>query len=163
MKFTIQLSPVIYSALKFPQGIVLTSLLSCGIGLTGNNCAAAFPGFKQINGDRISQLSQSSQKISSSLPRAIANAILRDASKRSEVAIADLKITQVTQKTFSNRCKFKFGEICTQEFKPIEGWEVVVRVREQSWTYHVNKSGSQIFLDPKVTEAGQSDTVNRVG
>lgn len=83
--------------------------------------------------------------------RPVRNAILRDASKRSGVPIRELEITQVTPKTFSNPCEFKFGEVCTREFNPIEGWEVVVQVQEDSWTYHVNKSGSQIVLDPKVS------------
>ncbi|MBR8839933.1 MAG: hypothetical protein DSM106950_39540 [Stigonema ocellatum SAG 48.90 = DSM 106950] len=134
--------------------LAFISLLACGIGLSDNKSATAFPGAEYMGGSYISQVSQGSQKLTNKLPKAIANAILRDASKLSQLAIGDLKITQVTQKTFGNGCKFKFGEICTQEFNPIEGWEVVVQVRKQSWTYHVNKSGSQIVLDPKVSKSG---------
>ncbi|AFZ28154.1 hypothetical protein Cylst_6188 [Cylindrospermum stagnale PCC 7417] len=130
----------------FPQTVVLTlaltSLLACGIGITSKNNAVAVPSPEQL------QLSQNSQN---TLPKAISRAVLRDAAKRSGVRIAALKITQVTSQTFSNPCLFNFGEICTKEYNPIQGWEVIVQVQDQSWTYHVNKSGSQIVLDPKVT------------
>ncbi|MEH2189523.1 MAG: hypothetical protein V7K64_25665 [Nostoc sp.] len=90
------------------------------------------------------------------LPKAIADAILSDASSRSGVGIADLKITQATPKTFGNLCKFNFGEVCTQQYDPVEGWKVIVKVKEESWTYHVNKSNSQIILDPKVNATEKS-------
>ncbi len=83
--------------------------------------------------------------------RPVRNAILRDASKRSGVPIRELQITQATAKTFSNPCVFKFGEVCTKEYNPIKGWEVVVRVRDDSWTYHADSSGWQIVLDPKIS------------
>lgn len=158
MKFIIKLYPLISSTLKSPRGILLTltltSLLSCSAWLATNNPAAAIPSAKQHLGDRISQLSQED----SDLPRAITRAVLRDAAKRSGVPKRNLQITQVTSKTFSNPCIFKFGEICTREYNPIKGWEIVVQVEEQSWTYHVNKSGSQIVLDPKVS-VSQSATL----
>ncbi|MEH2310095.1 MAG: hypothetical protein V7K35_01385 [Nostoc sp.] len=149
MKSLIKISVVIKSTLQLPRGVVLTlaltSLLSCGLGLTQNNSAAA------VVNTNTTQLSQRLQAQSNNLPRAIANRILRDAFKRSGVAKRELQITQVISKTFSNPCLFNFGEICTREYNPIEGWEVVVRVRQDLWTYHVDKSGKQIVLDPKVS------------
>ncbi|MBW4689873.1 MAG: hypothetical protein KME40_33530 [Komarekiella atlantica HA4396-MV6] len=122
--------------------LILTSSLFCGFGLSANYVAEAIPNAEQIQ-------SQSPQNRSNKLPRAVARAVLRDASKRSGVAIANLKITQFKSQTFGNPCIFKFGEICTREYNPIKGWQVIVRVQQQSWTYHVNQSGSQIVLDPK--------------
>jgi uncharacterized protein YcnI len=85
------------------------------------------------------------------LPKSISQAILRDASKRSGIKVSDLQITQVTSTIFSNPCIFKFGEVCTREYNPIPGWVITVRLQKQSWIYHVNKSDSQILLDPKIT------------
>lgn len=140
-------SPKSYDILKLSKWVVLTltltSLLFCGIGFTAHSPAA------YAEGGTGTPLTQNPQVRHIKLPKAIANAILRDTSKRSHVPIRELKITQVTQKTFGNRCRFNFGEICTEEYNPIYGWEVLVQVREQSWTYHVDKSGSQIVLDPK--------------
>jgi uncharacterized protein YcnI len=89
------------------------------------------------------------------LPNRVQNAVLRETAARSGLPISSLQITQVTPRTFSNPCEFNFGEICTREYNPIEGWEVVVQGQRQSWTYHVDRSGSQIVLDPKL---GNSNT-----
>jgi uncharacterized protein YcnI len=86
------------------------------------------------------------------LPKKNANAVLNDASKRSGLAVNYLKITQSTQKTFSNSCVFNFGEVCTQNFDPIPGWEVIVKVKSQFWTYHVDNTGTRMVLDPQITK-----------
>ncbi len=145
-KSIIQASAVIKSTFQSPRGIlltlVLTSLLSYGFGLIENNSAGAIP---------YPESTQLSKSQVNELPKAIANKILGDASFRSSLRKRELEITQVTSKTFSNPCEFKFGEVCTREYNPIEGWEVVVKVRQDSWTYHVDKSRKQILLDPKVS------------
>ncbi|MEA5552641.1 hypothetical protein VB713_16990 [Anabaena cylindrica UHCC 0172] len=127
---------------KLPQTLififVLTSLLACGMDITNNNTSVAVPSPQQV------------QSSPDDFPQSISRAVLQDASKHSGVKIRNLKITQVEFTTFGNSCIFKFGEICTREYRPIKGWKVVVQVKDQSWTYHVNQSGSQIFLDPKV-------------
>ncbi len=181
MKDINKLYPALNKTIKPSQGVLLTlaltSLLSSVLGLAGNN-TAALAGEDQIqsshssikmsqNTDQFSshssiKISQSTNRLSNTLPRLMAdamvlrsrpvrNAILRDASKRSGVPIRELQITQATAKTFSNPCVFKFGEVCTKEYNPIKGWEVVVRVRDDSWTYHADSSGWQIVLDPKIS------------
>ena len=146
MKSIIQASAVIKSTFQSPRGIfltlVLTSLLSCGFGLIENNSAGATP---------LTESTQLSQSQINELPKAIANKILGDASFRSSLRKRELEITQVTSKTFGNPCEFNFGEVCTREYNPIESWEVVVKVRKDSWTYHVDKSSKKIVLDPKVS------------
>ena len=169
MKDINKLYPALNQILKSPRGAVLTvaltTLLYSGLGVANNS--TAFASDEQIqsshstieisqNTDQFSsysriQISQNTNERSNVLPRRITNAILRDASKRSGVPIRELEIAQVTPKTFGNPCEFKFGEICTREYKPIKGWEVVVEVGDDSWTYHVNQSGSQILLDPKIS------------
>jgi hypothetical protein len=147
MKTIDKLSHAIKTAYYFPQGVIftlaLTSLL-CGIGFTANNNATAAPHVGNI------QLSQNVQNNQNRLPRKVARIILNDAAKRSGAPIANLKITQITAKSFSNPCLFQFGEVCTREYRPIKGWEVIVQVKGQSWTYHVNRTGSQLILDPKI-------------
>ncbi|NDJ24196.1 hypothetical protein GS682_21610 [Nostoc sp. B(2019)] len=151
MKSIFRLYSFTNNASNFPKNVVLTltltSLLSCGFGLSANYTAEAIPSTEQIQ-------SQNRQNRSNRLPRAVARAVLRDASRRSGETIANLKITQFKSQTFGNPCIFNFGEICTREYNPIKGWQVIVRVQQQSWTYHVNRSGSQIVLDPKVNVSG---------
>ncbi len=128
---------------SFPQIfffiLLITSLLACGLNVTENSTSANAKNPEQ------SRLNQNT------LPKSISQALLRDASRVSRVKIPNLQITQVTATNFSNPCIFKFGEVCTKEYNPIPGWVVIVQVKEQSWTYHVNKSGSQILLDPKIS------------
>ncbi|MHC0064895.1 hypothetical protein ACWATR_18680 [Nostoc sp. UIC 10890] len=149
MKSIIKVSALLKSTFQSPRGVLLTlaltSLLSYGFGLAENNFAGAIPRPDST------QLSQRPQSQGNKLPKAIANKILQDASKRSGIPKRQLQITQVTSKTFGNPCEFNFGEICTREYNPVEGWEVVVRVRKDSWTYRVDKSGKQIVLDPQVS------------
>ncbi|WP_017655472.1 hypothetical protein [Fortiea contorta] len=144
MKSPIRISSLLKDIRKFPQGLmlilILTSLLSCGLNFTDKNPSAAAPS------PEATQSSPDSHK----LPQNISTAVLRDASKRSGIKIAKLQITDVTPETFGNACIFNFGEVCTREYKPIVGWQVTVKVKEASWIYHVNKSGSQIVLDPQV-------------
>jgi len=144
MKPIIELPPVINRHHQFAKKLVLTlaltSLLSSGLSLAGDYRATATPATESI------ELSQNSQN---RLPGYVARAVLNDASRRSGIRITNLRITQATRRTFGNPCEFNFGEICTKEYRPVQGWEVVVRVGNQSWVYHVNQSGSQIVLDPK--------------
>ncbi|KYC34990.1 hypothetical protein WA1_09595 [Scytonema hofmannii PCC 7110] len=137
--------------------LVLTSLLSWGFSGSHSTAFAIAQQVSRRDGSS-AQLTQNTNQQSKVLPKRIAITILRDASKRSNVPIRDLQITQATPKTFSNPCVFKFGEVCTREFKPIQGWEVNVQVKNDSWTYHVDKSGSLVVLDPKVS-ASQPTTL----
>lgn len=98
----------------------------------------------------------------SQLPRNIANKVFNDAAKRAGVDKSDITLVRSTQKVFGNSCEFKFGEVCTKIYKPIEGWEVVIRVRTESWTYHVNKSGSQMVLDPKIKAVEGTELPERI-
>ncbi|MFM6755904.1 MAG: hypothetical protein ACKPJ4_07365, partial [Dolichospermum sp.] len=106
--------------------------------------SAIFANAQSLEGLQLSQ----NQTI---LPKSISQAVLRDVSERSGIKVSDLQITRVTSTIFSNPCIFKFGEVCTREYNPISGWIIIVRLQKQSWTYHVNKSDSQILLDPKIT------------
>ncbi|BAT54924.1 hypothetical protein NOS3756_38990 [Nostoc sp. NIES-3756] len=137
------------STYNFPKGLVLTlalaSLLSSGVGLVNDSAAVAAPTVKSV---------ELSQRLQSRLPGYVARAVINDASRRS--GVRNVRVTQATSRTFGNPCEFNFGEVCTREYRPIEGWEVVVRVRNQSWTYHVNQSGTQIVLDPKNNVGAES-------
>jgi uncharacterized protein YcnI len=128
-------------------GIALSGLLTTGLIITNseNTLAIPQPQETQINDYTLAK------KFSSQLPNKIEQAIIKDAAKRAGVKNSEVEITQVTPTTFGNPCIFKFNEICTKEYKPISGWIVVVKVKDQSWTYHVNKPGSQILLDPKIS------------
>jgi uncharacterized protein YcnI len=121
--------------------LTLTGLLTTTINITSNDTALSLPNIERT---KISQIN------TDILPRRIARKILRDASVRSGEKRKNLQIDQVNPNTFSNLCTFKFGEFCTKEYNPIQGWVVIVKVKGQSWTYHVNQS-SQFVIDPKIS------------
>lgn len=86
---------------------------------------------------------------------ALQTRILTDAATRSGLPVASLQITQATQRSFSNSCVFSFGEMCPMIYQPVEGWEAVVKVRDQSWTYRIDRAGSQLVVDPRITNVGR--------
>ncbi|MBD2489869.1 hypothetical protein [Aulosira sp. FACHB-615] len=160
MKSNIKLFAIISSASQFPRGVALTlaltSLLSFGQGFTGNYLAEAAPLGESV---QLSQrLPDHFRNRTNRLPRGVANIIIRDAARRARVATNQVRITQATRKTFGNPCIFNFGEVCTREYNPIQGWEVIVSVEGQSWIYHSNESGSQIVLDPNSTDSGSDNS-----
>jgi len=149
MKSNMKLSPIIMT-------LTLTSLLSFGQGVTSNYSAEAAPRGEPI---QLSQrLPDHFRNRTIRLPRVIANAVIRDAARRAGVPNGQVRITQANRKTFGNSCIFNFGEVCTREYNPIQGWEVIVRVEGQSWTYHSNESGSQIVLDPNTVDSGSENS-----
>jgi len=93
--------------------------------------------------------------VSVTMPVALQTRILADAATRSGLPVASLQITQATQRSFSNACVFSFGEMCAMVYQPVEGWEAVVKVRDQSWTYHIDLTGTQLALDPRITNVGR--------
>lgn len=141
-------------AFKIALTLAATGLLVSGTGFAGDTTAA-------IAADAKSQslIAQNSTQNSNGrlgrMPRSLSRAVLRDAAQRSGLPQGQLRIRQITAKTFANPCSFDFGDICTREYNPIEGWEVVVQVRDRDWIYHVNEQGSRIVLDPSV---GTTDT-----
>ena len=62
-----------------------------------------------------------------------------------------LRIENASRKRFANTCIFEFGKVCTQELKPIDGWEVTLRVKERLVNYRVNQTGTRIVLDPNTS------------
>ncbi|MBD2136477.1 hypothetical protein H6F32_02490 [Anabaena sp. FACHB-1237] len=132
-------------------GLALSSLLTPGLVITSSESALAIPQPQEQQVNHYNNHYNLAKKFSSQLPNRIEQAIIKDAAKRATVKSSQVKITQVTPTTFGNRCIFKFNDICTKEYNPISGWIVVVNVQDQSWTYHVNKPGSQILLDPKIS------------
>lgn len=92
---------------------------------------------------------------SNPMPGAYVDAVIMHAARRANVSPASVRVLQTTPKTFSNPCIFNFGEVCTREYRPIEGYEMTVQVQGQTWLYHVSRDGSQVALDPKVAGGSQ--------
>ncbi|MEW5856384.1 MAG: S-layer homology domain-containing protein [Cyanobacteriota bacterium] len=88
------------------------------------------------------------------LPKAVAEAVLKDAAQRSGMQSSDLTILQVAKQTWSNGCLelAEAGVSCTQAMVP--GWLVLVAsAKEQDfWVYRTNESGSLVKWDETATQ-----------
>lgn len=137
---------------KIAFTLVLASLLASGLELVNTHPVSA----RSVTtvDTQISQLFPHPDSRASNLPPRVERAVLQDASRRSGVPVNRLRIVQASPRTFSNACQFNFGEVCTFEYRPIQGWEVIVQAdRRQRWRYHVNRTGTQIAVEP-----GRSDS-----
>ncbi|KST65478.1 hypothetical protein [Mastigocoleus testarum] len=80
------------------------------------------------------------------LPRKVTRAVLRDLSRRENIAIRKLEIIDYQPKTWSDGCLGLGGpaEICTQAL--VRGWEVIASDGDRTWTYRTNQNGRLIRL-----------------
>lgn len=98
------------------------------------------------DGSRIRLVSQDNSN-NGNLPKLVANAILRDASKWSGLSQNQLRIVKAEPKTWGNPCEVGFNSICNKMYQPTPGWIVTVDSGSQLWVYHVNEDASIVALD----------------
>lgn len=135
-------------------GFALTSLMSVGVGIGSETGAHAY----QV-ADTKNVVVQLAQKDTASA-RAIAGIVVRDAANRAGLPVAEIKLERLSPKRFENDCIFNFGTVCNDIYKPVAGWEAVVKISAQeSWLYHVNRSGSVVVLDPQQAQTRPVNTM----
>jgi hypothetical protein len=119
--------------------LVLTGILSIGGNFTFINNATAAPANLMPESTTNQFIKQNIR--TNNLPRRVANAVLRDVSRRSQISIKELEIVESTPRTWNNGCLglSQPGEVCTQALVP--GWKVVVSDGKQEWVYHTNSNG----------------------
>jgi hypothetical protein len=133
--------------------LILTGFLSIGSNFTLIKNATATPAnlMAESTNEFIKEVT------TNNLPRRVEAAVLRDASKRWQISIQDLKIVESTPQTWNNGCLgvSQPGEICTQALVP--GWKVVVSDGKQKWVYHTNSNGRLLRIASTQT-GGNSET-----
>ncbi|HEY9652814.1 MAG TPA: S-layer homology domain-containing protein, partial [Coleofasciculaceae cyanobacterium] len=85
-----------------------------------------------------------------SLPKPIAEAVLKEVAQRSGMQMSDLKIIGVARRTWQDGCLGLGGGICTQAQVP--GWLVAVASEQQIWAYRTNESGAVVKLDETLSQ-----------
>ncbi|MBD2343438.1 hypothetical protein [Anabaena subtropica] len=126
--------------------LILTGILSVGSGFTF---------IKNAHASSVDFLAETPNELlkqnvrSTSLPRPVANAVLRDLSSREGISARALQITEYRQQTWRNGCLElqRPDELCTQVLVP--GWRVVVARGRQTWIYHTNQTGSVVRLNER--------------
>jgi len=86
------------------------------------------------------------------LPDSVANAVLREASRQSNLSIAQLRIAKTEKRDWPNGCLgiVERGILCTQAIVP--GWQVTVKGGGQTFVYRTNESGSVVKLESGATQ-----------
>lgn len=80
------------------------------------------------------------------LPLAVMNAVIKDVSRKENIAETKLRIVGYSQETWRNGCLevLKPGEGCTQALVP--GYKVTVSDGSQRWIYHTDSNGRNLRL-----------------
>ncbi|MGI8499665.1 MAG: hypothetical protein ACR2LR_00785 [Hassallia sp.] len=123
--------------------LILTGFLSVGsnFALIKNATAAPANLMSESTNEFIKENLQTNN-----LPRRVEAAVLRDASKRSQISLNELEIVESTPRTWNNGCLgvSQRSEICTQALVP--GWKVVVSDGIHKWVYHTNSNGRSLRI-----------------
>ncbi|HEY9598581.1 MAG TPA: S-layer homology domain-containing protein, partial [Cyanophyceae cyanobacterium] len=85
-----------------------------------------------------------------SLPKSIAEAVLKEVAQRSGMDVSTLNIIGVARRTWEDGCLGLGGGICTQAQVP--GWLVAVAGEQQIWAYRTNESGAVVKLDETLSQ-----------
>ena len=110
------------------------------------------------SGSRIRSEAILGQQPNGDLPNSVAQAVLQDAARRSNLSSTELRIVQAEQRDWPNGCLglAERGIFCTQAIVP--GWWVMVEGRGEVFAYRTNESGSVIKLESGATQ-GNSGAV----
>ncbi|MGA9382183.1 MAG: hypothetical protein WBV73_25765 [Phormidium sp.] len=81
------------------------------------------------------------------LSKSVADAVVKDLSKRSGLPKSELKIVNAQQLVLSDRCLISKNSnfLCVES--QIPGWQITVASRKKRWVYRTNNSGSMLKLD----------------
>lgn len=125
------------------MALILSGVLSVTSGLTLVKSTPA-KAANQVS-ETTSELNKQNFKINQ-LPRPVANAVLRDLSRRQGISAQQLQIVNYSQRTWRNGCLElpRSNELCTQALVP--GWQVAVTDGRQRWVYHTNHNGRFLRL-----------------
>jgi hypothetical protein len=130
---------------RIATALVLTGILSLSSILTLQKDAVAAP--VNVLPERVSQVITGNRVRTNRLPRSVANAVIKDLSKRQGIPARQLQVIDYSQKTWTNGCLelARSGELCTQALVP--GWRVVVsNNNKEFWVYHTNSNGRVLRL-----------------
>lgn len=127
---------------------VLTGILSVTSGMTLLKSATATPvnSTVETTSNVITQNTRSGE-----LPRSVANAVIRDLSRRQGILPSNIDIVEYAPQTWNNGCLElpKSGELCTQALVP--GFRVVASDGSQNVVYHTNRTGRLLRVNSRTT------------
>lgn len=110
--------------------------------------------FTDATGNQVKLANQSNQNNQQTLPRIVANTILKDAVRWSGLPSRRIRIVGSQRKIWNNPCYLTFNRICNKAFIRTPGWIVTLKANNQTWIYHANDNASIVALDrtPSLTQ-----------
>ena len=129
--------------------LALTVLLPLGVGiifLIGNAVYPNLSGTAKVSNNQPHEKIATQPPQTSNLPDSVANAVLQDASQRSNLTKNELQIINTERRSWPDGCLglADSDTFCTQIV--VSGWQVMVKGGQRSFVYRTNDSGSLVKL-----------------
>ncbi len=130
--------------------LVLTVILPLGAGITFLVANAVYPnlsGTAKVPNNKQHEAIATQPLRDGNLPDSVVQAVLQDASRRSNLPSQELNIVRAQQRDWPDGCLglALTGIFCSQTVVP--GWQVTVNAEQQSFVYRTDNSGSLVKLE----------------
>ncbi len=138
-------SPPTRQPQKILAVLVLTSILSLGVGSTLLNAATA----SVVSPQRSENVNRAKQPRNRRLPPAVLNAVREDLSNRTGIARGQLRLVSSNPETWPDTCLglARPDEFCGEML--VEGWRVVMSDGRQTWVYRTDSNGKMVRVQPE--------------
>ena len=130
--------------------LVLTVILLLGAGITFLVANAVYPnlsGTAKVPNNKQHEAIATQPPRDGNLPDSVVQAVLQDASRRSNLPSQELNIVRAQKRDWPDGCLglALSGTFCSQVV--VSGWQVTVNAERQSFVYRTDNSGSLIKLE----------------
>ena len=130
--------------------LVLTTILPLGAGITFLVANAVYPnlsGTAKVPNNKQHEAIATQPLRDGDLPDSVVQAVLQDASRRSNLPSQELNIVRAQQRDWPDGCLglALSGIFCSQTV--VSGWQVTVNAEQQSFVYRTDNSGSLVKLE----------------
>jgi hypothetical protein len=130
--------------------LVLTVILPLGAGITflvANAVYLNLSGTAKVPNNKQHEAIATQPLRDENLPDSVVQAVLQDASRRSNLPSQELNIVRVQQRDWPDGCLglALSGTFCSQAV--VSGWQVTVNAEQQSFVYRTDNSGSVVKLE----------------
>lgn len=133
---------------QFVSIMLLSSILSSSSFVA---IAAANAAPRNLPEQKCKLTSQRQGDPTTQLPRQVTDAVRQDVSQRENIPVSRLRVTALSQETWSDGCLglAQADEFCTQAL--IEGWRVSVSDGRSTWVYRTDSLGILRREEPQTT------------
>jgi hypothetical protein len=141
---------ITYQQKQLFAALVLTVILPLGAGITflvANAVYLNLSGTAKVPNNKHHEAIVTQPLRDGNLPDSVVQAVLQDASRRSNLPSQELNIVRAQQRDWPDGCLglALSGTFCSQAV--VSGWQVTVNAEQQSFVYRTDNSGSLVKLE----------------